>query len=271
MTLPLRVLLLSDSQDCQQLLLEELYRGGYAPICWRVETIAAMQMALKQQSWDVVISTALLPDVSALNIWQQLQAWQVDLPLIVLTEAIDPPWAATLGDVNPSHGLVLAQLPELISTIERELYAVDVRQQRRQLEQRLLKLAMLVQTSTQGLETADSPDQSLQDEESQIGESKRFCLLDSPTHQEIFDAQLLDQLHQELAILINQKLHTPLVSLQSAIDLLLTREHGQLSESGRRMLQLAATNVDRLLQLAIGILDFEESPSETPSATPTKV
>ena len=36
--------------------MRELQRGGYGPVCERVETTAAMQMALAQQTWDLVVS-----------------------------------------------------------------------------------------------------------------------------------------------------------------------------------------------------------------------
>ena len=36
--------------------MRELQRGGYGPVCERVETTAAMQAALARQTWDLVVS-----------------------------------------------------------------------------------------------------------------------------------------------------------------------------------------------------------------------
>jgi CheY-like chemotaxis protein len=50
------VLIVKDSADDAELLMRELQRGGYGPVFERVETTAAMQAALAQQTWDLVVS-----------------------------------------------------------------------------------------------------------------------------------------------------------------------------------------------------------------------
>ena len=52
----LRVLIVEDSEDDALLLLRELRRGGYNPAHVRVEEAEAMQAALEEQEWDVVLS-----------------------------------------------------------------------------------------------------------------------------------------------------------------------------------------------------------------------
>ena len=55
--LPLRVLIVEDSEDDALLLLRELRRGGYETIHERVDTPEAMRQALAEGGpWEVVLS-----------------------------------------------------------------------------------------------------------------------------------------------------------------------------------------------------------------------
>ncbi len=63
---PLRVLLVEVSENDAVLLLRELRRGGYEPLCRRVDTPEAMEAALRDadergEPWDVVISDYYMP------------------------------------------------------------------------------------------------------------------------------------------------------------------------------------------------------------------
>ena len=56
MGIPLRVLIVEDSEEDTLLIVRELKRGGFDPIHERVETAEAMTAALENQSWDIVIA-----------------------------------------------------------------------------------------------------------------------------------------------------------------------------------------------------------------------
>ena len=87
MALPLRLLLVEDSPDDAELLLRELRRAGYEPSCERVQTAAAMQLALGR-GWDVVISDHALPHFSAPAALALLKESGLDLPFIIVSGAI---------------------------------------------------------------------------------------------------------------------------------------------------------------------------------------
>src|ERR1700758_5407286 len=61
---PLRVLIVDDSEDDALLLVRELSRGGYRPQHARVASAEAMAAALDRQSWDLVIGDHSMPQFS---------------------------------------------------------------------------------------------------------------------------------------------------------------------------------------------------------------
>src|SRR5919109_3053251 len=65
MSVPLRVLLVEDSEDDALLLLRELRRGGYDPLYERVDTAPAMEAALDERAWDLVIADHSMPAFSS--------------------------------------------------------------------------------------------------------------------------------------------------------------------------------------------------------------
>ena len=61
---PLHVLLVEDSEDDAILVLRELRRGGYEPTFERVDTPEAMNAALEQQAWDIILCDYAMPRFS---------------------------------------------------------------------------------------------------------------------------------------------------------------------------------------------------------------
>src|SRR5262245_27266339 len=84
----LRVLLVEDSENDAELLLSELRRGGFAPNATRVDTIDALQTALANRSWDIIISDYLLPGMRAPEALALVQQSGVDLPFIVVSGTV---------------------------------------------------------------------------------------------------------------------------------------------------------------------------------------
>lgn len=74
---------------------------------------------------------------------------------------------------------------------------------------------------------------------------------------DINERQMIQRLQDEFISLINHELRTPLTSLQGSVELLLTGKLGELSERGARLLNIAANNIDRLVQITNNILDLE--------------
>ena len=85
---PLHALIVEDSADDAELILHELARGGYAVTHKRVQTREAMQAALDEAHWDIVLSDYHMPGFSAPAALAVLQANRLDLPFLIVSGTI---------------------------------------------------------------------------------------------------------------------------------------------------------------------------------------
>ncbi len=139
MSKPLRALIVEDSEDDTLLLVHELQRGGYAPIFERVETAEAMTAALKKQVWDIIFSDYEMPHFNVPEALRLLQQSGLDLPFIVISGIIGEDTAVATMKAGAHDYLMKSNLKRLAPAIERELNEAEVRRQRRQAEEDLLK------------------------------------------------------------------------------------------------------------------------------------
>ncbi|MBA3389393.1 MAG: response regulator, partial [Rubrobacter sp.] len=86
---PLKVLVVEDSEDDALLLLRALRRGGYEPSHERVDTAAGMEAALDGRQWDLVISDHSMPVFNSSAALAMLRGKGfVDLPFIIVSGKI---------------------------------------------------------------------------------------------------------------------------------------------------------------------------------------
>ena len=83
---PLRVLIVEDSEDDALLLLRELRGGGYEPIHERVDTPEAMRRALEERGpWDVVLSDWRMPRFSGTGALEMAREADSEAPFIIVS------------------------------------------------------------------------------------------------------------------------------------------------------------------------------------------
>src|ERR1041385_9240012 len=63
-TVPLKVLIVEDSEEDADLCILELKRGGFDPVYRRVDNAEAMSKALLEHDWDLVLSDFSMPQFS---------------------------------------------------------------------------------------------------------------------------------------------------------------------------------------------------------------
>ncbi len=127
---PLRVLLVEDSENDALLLLRELRRGGYKPICERVETPEAMEAALEGEAWDAIISDYYLPRFSAPAALEVLREKGLDLPFIVVSGKMGEEAAVEMMRAGAHDYVTKENMARLCPAIERELQEAEVRRDR---------------------------------------------------------------------------------------------------------------------------------------------
>src|SRR5207302_4497351 len=90
----LRLLIIEDSEDDTQLLLNALEKGGYQPTYERVTSGAEMEMALARHKWDIVVADQNLPQFSGLEALDLLKENGYDIPFFIVSGSIDENLAA---------------------------------------------------------------------------------------------------------------------------------------------------------------------------------
>jgi PAS domain S-box-containing protein len=121
MTIPLRVLIVEDSEDDMALLLRALRRGNYELSFERVDTAPAMHAALDRQPWDIIISDYTMPQFSGPAALNLLQQRKIDVPFIIVSGTIGEDMAVAAMKAGANDYIMKSNLTRLVPAIEREL------------------------------------------------------------------------------------------------------------------------------------------------------
>ncbi len=148
MGVPLRLLLVEDSEDDAQLLVRQLTRGGFAVQAERVQTAGAFQAALDRQPWDMVIGDHSMPQFSGGAALALLRARGLDVPFILVSGTISEATAVAAMREGASDYLAKDNLARFVPVIERELREAAARRARRESE---ATLATLVEQAPLGI------------------------------------------------------------------------------------------------------------------------
>lgn len=133
MGIALKVLIIEDSEDDILLLLRELEKGGYDPVYQRVETAEAMRAALKEKTWDIILSDYHLPRFSGLQALLRFKKAGIDIPFILVSGMISEELATEAMKAGAHDYIMKDNLTRLIPVIERELREAGLRRKQRQM------------------------------------------------------------------------------------------------------------------------------------------
>jgi two-component system sensor histidine kinase UhpB len=137
MNIPLRVLMVEDSEDDALLLERELKRGGYELLTRRVQTARDMANKLKEQEWDIVISDYMMPKFNGMDAFKVMKDLGLDLPFILISGKIGEDTAVDAMRAGVHDYIMKDKLARLIPAIQRELREAEVRKERRLAEEAL--------------------------------------------------------------------------------------------------------------------------------------
>ena len=134
----LRVLVVEDSLDDFDILVRELRRIGYTPYAVRVETAESMTAALRDGTWDVVISDWSMPQFSGLEALAVLQKSKLDLPFLFASGTVGEDAAVEALRSGAHDFLLKDRLARLGVAIERERREAVVRGERAKMQEQLM-------------------------------------------------------------------------------------------------------------------------------------
>ena len=133
------MLLVEDSENDALLLLRELRRGGYEPLCERVSSREEMERALREadergEGWEIVVSDYYLPRFRAPDALALLRRLGYDTPFILVSSKIGEEAAVAMMRAGAQDYVSKENLARLCPAIERELREAVIRREREEAE-----------------------------------------------------------------------------------------------------------------------------------------
>ena len=162
---PVRLLLVEDSENDAMLLLRELGRGGYRPVHERVCTPEDMERALegaaaRGEPFEVVVSDYYMPRFRAPDALELLRGLGYDVPFIVVSGKIGEDAAVGIMKAGANDYLTKENMARLCPAIARELKEAEVRRQRARAEEALsrseIRFRRLVEQAADAMFVHDS-------------------------------------------------------------------------------------------------------------------
>jgi len=142
MGIPIRILVVEDSQEDLFLVIRHLRETGYEPVFKQVDRAQAMQEALSSQEWDLIIADYFLPQFSAPEALKTLKSTSLDLPFIIVSGTVGEEVAVSALKAGAHDYIMKNNLTRLGSAIERELRDAKERKNRKAIEERIKHDAM---------------------------------------------------------------------------------------------------------------------------------
>ncbi len=130
----LNVLVVEDSVDDTVLVVHLLTKAGYTIYHERVETEDDMAKALKEKSWDIILSDYAMPHFNGLDALLLYKKSLLDIPFILISGTIGEEIAVDAMRAGAHDYIMKNNLKRLVPAIDRELREAKVRAEHRKLE-----------------------------------------------------------------------------------------------------------------------------------------
>ncbi|MCK5581738.1 MAG: PAS domain S-box protein [Candidatus Omnitrophica bacterium] len=150
---PLRILIVEDYEDDALLLINEVKKNGFDPVCERVDEQGLMEKMLDEREWDLLLVDYVMPEFNALKALEVIHERGLDIPFIIVSGEIGEALAVEAMRKGAHDYLMKDNLQRLGSVIDRELIEAKTRREHRQSVDGL-KIAK--EFSENLLETADT-------------------------------------------------------------------------------------------------------------------
>jgi diguanylate cyclase (GGDEF)-like protein/PAS domain S-box-containing protein len=152
MTVLLRVLIIGDTDEYENIVVCELLRGGYRPSVTRVNTKDDMKKALAG-SFDLVVSEYMLHTFAAIPALVVLKQFGRDIPFIVLTKIAAEEAVVTAVKAGASEYISMVNLPRFLLAVEECLAEATERREQKKLQEEISAGRRFISTTMDSLTT----------------------------------------------------------------------------------------------------------------------
>jgi PAS domain S-box-containing protein len=146
-----RLLLVEDSEDDAELILNTLRRAGFEPAWRRVDTAAGLREALTDSSWDAVIADYSMPGFGGMEALRLVKEIRPGLPFILASAVIGEERAVEAVRAGAHDYVMKRNLARLPLALARELGEADERRERRRAEEALRHQTRFIATLASSL------------------------------------------------------------------------------------------------------------------------
>ena len=151
----LKVLIVEDSSEDAELLVQELRNAGFEPEWQRVETEAEYLDRL-QHGISLVLSNYEMPRFSGLRALELLKQGGLDVPFILVSAVAGEDAAVAAMKQGATDYLIKNRLTNLGQSVSQALEATRLRAERRRVEQRLLLQSTAMETAANAIMITDA-------------------------------------------------------------------------------------------------------------------
>lgn len=144
MSIPLRALLVEDSEDDALLLANDLREAGYDLQWRRVDTARDLAQALDEQEWDIIFGDYAMPQFTGVEALTQIRQRGIDTPFIFVSGSIGEDTAVAAMKAGAQDYVMKGNRKRLMPAVARELREAQMHRERRRAEQQL----RLLETAT---------------------------------------------------------------------------------------------------------------------------
>ncbi len=134
MTKIIQALIVEDSLEEAELIIWELRSRGFEVRHRIVASATQLRTALTEEPWDIILSSSMLAEFSALAALGILRETQSDVPLLVIADAVDSAAVTRAIEAGARDVISKSRLSRLGPAVEREMLECGIRRERRRAE-----------------------------------------------------------------------------------------------------------------------------------------
>lgn len=232
---PIRVLVIENSADDTELIIDHLQQAGFDVLHERVETADEMTAALREKQWDIIISDFLMPGFTGLDALQIAESFDLEIPFIVVSGSIGEDLAVQAMRSGANDYLMKDRMARLGAAVERELRDTVIRRERKRMLEENRRQSEELKTKAEQLARSNA-------------ELERFAYLAAHDLQE------------------------PLRMVTAYAELLVKRYHQKLDSDVDAIVDFIRTGADRMMTLIQGLLSYSATLHDNQLALcPTEV